>query len=435
MLSADQTEALEKLLEFVFEDNENRVFVLSGKPGVGKTYLLSSFLDEVDKRKKLNYAILAPTHKSAEVLSSGVGREVLTLHRFLNLSPKLDILDLDFRDLEFLQKSFMNYFGLIICDEASMINNFLYEKLLELTQREGTKLVFVGDELQLKPVNSLDVSQVFSNTNVFKLTTNHRQDNQELTNLVEATRLNFLLDFEPYVCDTVKTFTSAKEMMVSAIEDFQISSNLQYAKFCKILTYTNERVNSFNQYVHRKLSADGDEYIFNEILTGYSSTKNGLVKNSKDYVVKNVEHRTMTLPGFMTYVNVYKLLISDVENGTSAHILVLPRDTEPSLKEQLAKAIDTLRIRAISNRTIWSNYYALCDSFYTPFDLIYNQRLIKSKSIDYGYSMSIHKSQSSSYDIVYFDNSSLKFCYDKKEKQMLQHVGISRTRSNVNILI
>lgn len=435
MLSTDQTEALKRLLEFVFDDKENRVFVLSGKPGVGKTYLLKSFLDKVDSKKGVHYTLLAPTHKSAEVLASGVCREVITLHKFLNLSPKLDILNLDLRELEFIQKPFTCYHGLIICDEASMVNDDLYDKLLALTEKEETKLVFVGDEMQLKAVNSRDISKVFANTNIFKLTTNHRQDNQELTNLVEATRVKFILDFEPYVCDTVKTFTSAKEMMKSALEDFQIASNLQYLKFCKILTYTNDRVAAFNKYIHKNLSSDGDEYIFNELLTGYSTNKHGIVKNSKDYVVKEVNQATMTLPGFMTYVNVYKLLIYDIETGVSERILVLQRDTDEDLKEKLAKAIDTIRIKAITNRTLWKDYYGLSDSFYAPFDLVYQERLVKPKSIDYGYALSIHKSQSSSYDIVYFDNDSLKFCYDKREPQMLQHVGISRTRSNVNVLI
>lgn len=48
-------------------------------------------------------------------------------------------------------------------------------------------------------------------------------------------------------------------------------------------------------------------------------------------------------------------------------------------------------------------FYKLNDSFLTPIDLIHDGRIIKRKSLDYGYCISAHKSQSSEYSIVLID--------------------------------
>ena len=73
------------------------------------------------------------------------------------------------------------------------------------------------------------------------------------------------------------------------------------------------------------------------------------------------------------------------------------------------------------------------DSFLTPIDLVYDNRVIKRKSIDYGYCISTHKSQSSSYSIVMIDMENLWRCPDKEQLRQLQYVACSRTMSDLII--
>ena len=40
----------------------------------------------------------------------------------------------------------------------------------------------------------------------------------------------------------------------------------------------------------------------------------------------------------------------------------------------------------------WKEYYEINNSFTTPFNLYYDNRLIRKKSFDYGYASTVHKS-------------------------------------------
>lgn len=57
-----------------------------------------------------------------------------------------------------------------------MINNFLYELLIDKAKLLNCTIVFMGDEFQLAPVNQSSVSKVFTLSNIAKLTTVYRQD-------------------------------------------------------------------------------------------------------------------------------------------------------------------------------------------------------------------------------------------------------------------
>ncbi len=74
------------------------------------------------------------------------------------------------------------------------------------------------------------------------------------------------------------------------------------------------------------------------------------------------------------------------------------------------------------------------DSFLTPFDLIHDNRIIRKKSIDYGYCITVHKSQSSTYNEIIVDMPNIRICKNPEELRQLQYVALSRTRTNVHLL-
>ena len=91
--------------------------------------LTKYLIDELDKNWE-NYTICAPTHKAKIVIERFTGKEGFTLHKLLSLSPNIQIMDLDLNDLQFLIPKKSQLFpvnSLIICDEASMVNDFLYD--------------------------------------------------------------------------------------------------------------------------------------------------------------------------------------------------------------------------------------------------------------------------------------------------------------------
>lgn len=442
VLSQDQEKALKLLSNFVFNSNE-KLFSLIGRPGVGKSTVIKEFIkilkDKGFDQKNVfgnSFILCAPTHKAANILSEGINEDVKTLHQFLTLSPKIDIFELDLRELKFLAKGDVESHDLVIIDESSMISDDLYDLLLE--KCKDMKIIFLLDFKQLKPVKQKGLSKAALISNKFELTTNHRQSDPILMQLIEDSRNKIITDFSSYKSDNLTLFTSAKEMSNSALDNFKMQSNLEFSTFSKILTYTNDRVEKYNKYIHHYI-AEGEEYCYNELLTGYTGLRNK-IRNSEDFVVKSVKVDIKYLKEIDLTVTGFKLNIKSLITEDDLDIFILKRDTSEDIKLKLGFGIEDIRIKAINARgkartDLWRKYYSLDESFCTPFDLLYDNRVVKSKTLDYGYAQTLHRAQGSTYDVVYYDNNSIQFCRDFEEKRQLQHVAMSRVSEQLNILI
>ena len=111
--------------------------------------------------------MVAPTHKAVGVLRSylaGAGLSPTwfpsTIHRLLRLKLKRQ------RDIERCEETeqtavALEHLGLVLIDEASMVDSTLLEISLRCAHPFRTRLVFVGDPAQLPPVGE-PVSPVFS---------------------------------------------------------------------------------------------------------------------------------------------------------------------------------------------------------------------------------------------------------------------------------
>ena len=57
--------------------------------------------------------------------------------------------------------------------------------------------------------------------------------------------------------------------------------------------------------------------------------------------------------------------------------------------------------------------------------------LIRKKSFDYAYAVTVHRSQGSSYNNVLVDMRNVNSCSDEAVHRQLQYVALSRTRKDV----
>ena len=122
---------------------ESRLSVITGGPGVGKTVCTRAIVAEA-QAADVAVALCAPTGRAARRLEEATGHEAQTIHRMLEWMPGREP---GFRPGHPLPA------GLVIVDEASMLNLRLAEVLLG-GLAESTHVVFVGDADQLPPIGA-----------------------------------------------------------------------------------------------------------------------------------------------------------------------------------------------------------------------------------------------------------------------------------------
>jgi len=146
----------------------NRISIITGGPGTGKTTIINSIVKLYMRINNLNYrevindiALLAPTGRAAKKMSDSTGLPASTIHRFLKWNKEKD----EFQVNEYNK----NYCKLVIVDEVSMIDTYLFASLLKGLNHNIT-LVLVGDANQLPSVgpglilNDLIDSDMFTHT-------------------------------------------------------------------------------------------------------------------------------------------------------------------------------------------------------------------------------------------------------------------------------
>jgi len=126
---------------------ENKVMVITGGPGTGKTTIVKAILKILSKLQ-VKMSLAAPTGRAAKRLNEMTGHQAKTIHRLLEYSiHKHGFLRNERNPLDC---------DLLIVDEASMIDTVLMYHLLKAIPATAT-CIFVGDVNQLPSVGAGNV--------------------------------------------------------------------------------------------------------------------------------------------------------------------------------------------------------------------------------------------------------------------------------------
>jgi exodeoxyribonuclease V alpha subunit len=134
-LDDDQLKAARRALQ-------EKILVITGGPGTGKTTLLMALL-AILRRADVKFALAAPTGRAAKRMAESAGEEAMTIHRLLEYSPR----DGGFQRGEEnpLEVDF------VIVDEVSMVDIVLMDHLLRAIHPHS-HLILIGDVDQLPSV-------------------------------------------------------------------------------------------------------------------------------------------------------------------------------------------------------------------------------------------------------------------------------------------
>jgi len=139
---------------------QNKVSIITGGPGTGKTTILRALCD-ILKAKKVSLSLAAPTGRAAQRMSESCAMPAKTIHRLLGLDPETS------RFLHNDKKTLTAQF--VIIDEASMLDSRLACAIFSAIS-ETAHLLIVGDVDQLPSVGAGNVLADIINSKKFATT-------------------------------------------------------------------------------------------------------------------------------------------------------------------------------------------------------------------------------------------------------------------------
>ncbi|GAB6125758.1 SF1B family DNA helicase RecD2 [Humidesulfovibrio idahonensis] len=165
----------------VFEACVNKVFIITGGPGTGKTTITRAIVAALTQLK-LKVKLAAPTGRAAKRLSEATGEPAQTLHRLLLYSPEHGFYHCEDQKLSA---------EVLLVDEVSMLDAGLFLAVLRALP-VTCRLILVGDVNQLPSVGAGNVlADLINSGKVPKAVLTHifRQA-QESSIVVNAHRFN-----------------------------------------------------------------------------------------------------------------------------------------------------------------------------------------------------------------------------------------------------
>lgn len=164
------TQQYKKVGEFELSDEQvmildvvckNNIAILNGFAGSGKTYSTKGIINMLKDNNKL-FKLLSPTGRAAKVLHENTNEPASTIHRGLGYIPP---------NTWTCNKEQPLMCDIVIVDEFSMVDIWLFKKLLDAIDFKHTKLLLIGDNAQLPSVSCGNLLHDFMEANIIPTVT------------------------------------------------------------------------------------------------------------------------------------------------------------------------------------------------------------------------------------------------------------------------
>ena len=457
------------------DDYENKFFILKGSAGTGKTTVISQLLKE-DRFKNLKIAFSATTNKAVSVLkeftkTTNNKYAFLTIHKLLNIKRKIDkdgkeVFNIIEDNKKLIKSLSIYYYDIIIIDECSMLSNEIIHTLFKLKNFKG-KIIFIGDPAQLPPVN--EKTYLFEDKEILSYELNEiMRYKGEIVNLANKVRdlvfdENTKIKFKKYRCENIKISKKFDIWFSSYIENLKNNFDVNLNNLPICLTYTNKQTDYINNQVRKVIFEENnkrfvkdDIIIFNNYyylkknkVSYYTSQKTKVINSEETYLEINcsnsnelfkddkiMEKNNLILNKFDKMFNSVKIKVWKLKLLTGDIIYIIHED----IKDDYNEIVESLKRKIIKFR-IFLNKINSKSKFYdklmeTTWSYLYENYIDIFADISYGYCITTHKSQGSTFKDVYVDmNNIILKNKNKIESYRCLYTAITRTSEKLNILI
>ena len=386
------------------------VALLEGWAGTGKSTVINRLLEGIGEGGG-SVAVCCPTHKALGVIDRVDGVEYTTVHSLLGL--RLRQLPGGGSRCEQEGSSRVHEFDLVIVDEASMVGGMLFELLINPNERQGCRVIFVGDSCQLSPVDD-DRSPVFDLV----------QKRWVLTDVVRQARGNPIIEASIGIRAAIE---AGERVDIGAVADVLAGSKVagvmgggavsivreavaahERGDDFRVLAFRNATVERYNAAIHRGIyGADAGLFEAGQTVVMQDQYKVGArryLRNSQELIVRSIDDG-----GERHGVQCVMLSFNEAQR------VPVPVD-RPAMNARVSALFREYRLtrEPAKNKEAW----AMINGF---------------ANVRHGYASTVHKSQGSTYGTVLLDWQDVRGIQSSAEFSRAVYVAVTRSSERLAV--
>ena len=442
-LTKGQEDLLEKFQAFL--DGPEKFFLLTGKPGVGKTYMTKKILSdyiEADKKnedsfdKNINVAGICLAHQAKNVLGEHIPN-VFTFAKAYGLKENHDDLT--------GKRTFIydpHHHGTIIGEQTIPV--FIHDEVSQYTEEmlkivfEKTsmysKIIFIGDRAQLPPIDPQNKMGADADSPIFRYDVLD-DCKHELTERVRQASNNPILDLSDIIREEIFGLQRVNRVLQAMNDPCMIDSIghnvVRYSAFLdhiskkeiektRVIAFTNKAINKLNPLIRNHLMNNPEEILVPNDLVAmkdsfYSFDEFGYVNyilfNSEILKIKKLFSKVFRYKAFGKNYRI-DTYVADIVGREGRFII--PTESGQII---LDEALDEIAKKCRQNRN-WKVFWDLRKSFC---------------NWAYGYATTAYKSQGSTYNTIYLNVDDVISCRALSRKRQLQTIYTAITRAKEDV--
>lgn len=437
-----QEEAVIALSEFCIDPKPDRIFLLTGYAGTGKSTLVAALVKTIASYKRSS-VLMAPTGRAAKVISQYSQREAFTIHRkiYVPRSRKGG-------GVKFSLQPNKHRNTLFIVDEASMVpdtntdssffegRSLLEDLMTYVYSGPGCQLMFVGDVAQLPPVHlnlspALDPQVLLGDyrksVQCVELKEVVRQDDQgaivnNATNLrhwIEQDtpeQLSFDLRGQNEV---IRPFGGQE--VLEALENAFSKDNLDQSV---VIVRSNKRANLYNQEIRQRILFRDEQLSVGDVLMVVKNNYFWLKPSDTAGFIANGD--VIEVLEIFEFVSIYGFDFAQVR------VRMLDYPTQSPFNTVLILNTISSDSSALTYDESNALYQAVREDYpeitanYKKFLAVKNNKYFNALQVKYSYAITCHKSQGGQWDTVFVEQPYLK---EGPNKDYLRWLYTAMTRA------